>query len=169
MQVLNGGDTAWVRDAQEENVKVSKVSKAGSDAGSDAAGSSLCLGWGEWPEEIPNPFVGTNKSVDHTITFPSERYPETANHIKAAIKAGHSDVCTIDRNGAEGNRDLSLKGVPVKKGKDRDEWPMAMCAEGGSGADIQYITPKDNRGAGSWVGNQLSTYPDGTRVKFVVK
>ncbi|WP_433581685.1 NucA/NucB deoxyribonuclease domain-containing protein [Paenibacillus amylolyticus] len=124
---------------------------------------------GEWPEEIPNPFAGTTKSVDHTITFPSERYPETANHIKAAIKAGHSDVCTINRNGAEGNRDLSLKGVPVKKGKDRDEWPMAMCAEGGTGADIQYITPKDNRGAGSWVGNQLSTYPDGTRVKFVVK
>ncbi|CAM2882593.1 NucA/NucB deoxyribonuclease domain-containing protein [Paenibacillus taichungensis] len=124
---------------------------------------------GEWSLDIPSQFGGSKGSVDHTITFPAERYPETANHIKTAIKAGHSDVCTIDRSGAEGNRDLSLKGVPVKKGKDRDEWPMAMCAEGGAGADIQYISPKDNRGAGSWVGNQLSTYPDGTRVKFVVK
>ncbi|WP_440110984.1 NucA/NucB deoxyribonuclease domain-containing protein [Paenibacillus sp. QZ-Y1] len=126
-------------------------------------------GGGEWPLDTPSQLGGSNKGVDHTLTFPSERYPETAKHIQAAIKAGHSDVCTIDRGGAEGNRDLSLKGVPVKKGKDRDEWPMAMCAEGGANADIQYITPKDNRGAGSWVGNQLSTYPDGTRVKFVVK
>ncbi|MEC0124017.1 NucA/NucB deoxyribonuclease domain-containing protein [Paenibacillus pabuli] len=124
---------------------------------------------GEWSLDLPSQLGGSNKHVDHTITFPSERYPETAKHIKTAINAGHSDVCTIDRSGAESNRDLSLKGVPVKKGKDRDEWPMAMCAEGGAGADIQYISPKDNRGAGSWVGNQLSTYPDGTRVKFVVK
>lgn len=124
---------------------------------------------GEWPLDIPSPFKTTDRSADHTITFPADRYPETAGHIRKAIKDGHSDVCTIDRKGAEGNRELSLRGVPVKKGKDRDEWPMAMCAEGGKGADIQYITPKDNRGAGSWVGNQLSTYPDGTRVRFVVK
>lgn len=124
---------------------------------------------GELPLDLPSPFNGSSQGVDHTITFPSDRYPETAKHIKDAIKAGNSDVCTIDREVAEANRDLSLKGVPVKKGKDRDEWPMAMCAEGGSNADIEYITPKDNRGAGSWVGNQLSTYPDGTRVKFVVK
>ncbi|MMZ60551.1 Sporulation-specific extracellular nuclease precursor [compost metagenome] len=46
---------------------------------------------------------------------------------------------------------VPLKGVPTRKGKDRDEWPMAMCAEGGDGADVRYISPKDNRGAGSWV------------------
>ncbi|MBR2565430.1 MAG: DNA-entry nuclease [Paenibacillus sp.] len=125
---------------------------------------------GEWPLDIPSPFkVTDNSGIDYTITFPADRYPETASHIRRAIQAGHSDVCTIDRKGAEENRERSLRGVPIKKGKDRDEWPMAMCAEGGEGADIQYITPKDNRGAGSWVGNQLSTYPDGTRVRFVVK
>ncbi|KQY87505.1 MULTISPECIES: NucA/NucB deoxyribonuclease domain-containing protein [Paenibacillus] len=132
-----------------------------------------CLAWfngdyklGDWTSIFNG---SSSQGVDHTLIFPSERYPETANHIRSAVKAGHSDVCTIDRDGAEANRDLSLKGVPVKKGKDRDEWPMAMCAEGGANADIQYITPKDNRGAGSWVGNQLSTYPNGTRVKFVVE
>ncbi|MDQ0417601.1 hypothetical protein J2Z48_001774 [Croceifilum oryzae] len=30
---------------------------------------------------------------------------------------------------------------------------MAMCLEGGHGADIRYISPADNRGAGAWVGN----------------
>jgi hypothetical protein len=45
---------------------------------------------------------------------------------------------------------------------------MAMCAEGGAGADIAYITPSDNRGAGSWVGNELTGYPDGVRVLFII-
>ncbi|MFK4304053.1 hypothetical protein ABH892_004192 [Paenibacillus sp. RC254] len=54
-------------------------------------------------------------------------------------------LCTIDRDGAEENHKESLKGVPTKKGYDHDEWPMAMCVEGGAGADIQYISPKNNR------------------------
>lgn len=103
---------------------------------------------------------------DMTIVLPSDRYPETIAHIAAAIKAGASAICTIDRNGAEENRSASLSGVPTKKGFDRDEWPMAMCAEGGEGADIAYVTPKDNRGAGSWIGNKLDKFEDGTRILF---
>ncbi|WP_025844252.1 NucA/NucB deoxyribonuclease domain-containing protein [Paenibacillus ehimensis] len=103
------------------------------------------------------------------LNFPSDRFPETAAHIKAAIEHGKSSICTIDRKGAEANRKESLKGVPTKPNLDRDEFPMAMCAEGGKGADIMYISPSDNRGAGSWVSNQLEKYPDGTQVKIVVK
>jgi len=114
------------------------------------------------------PRNGTSSAADVTLQFPSDRYPETAKHIKAAILADHSPICTIDRAGAEENRKASLQGVPAKKGMDRDEWPMAMCAEGGASADIAYVSPKDNRGAGSWVGNQLEDYPDGTRVAFIV-
>ncbi|WP_438433456.1 NucA/NucB deoxyribonuclease domain-containing protein [Gorillibacterium sp. sgz500922] len=102
------------------------------------------------------------------IEFPSDRYPKTAQHIKKAIAKGESAVCTIDRKGAEENRSLSLRGIPTKKGYDRDEWPMAMCAEGGSGADIAYVPPADNRGAGSWIQNRLDDYPDGTAVEFVI-
>ncbi|MGM1023035.1 MAG: NucA/NucB deoxyribonuclease domain-containing protein [Bacillota bacterium] len=108
-------------------------------------------------------------AAGYTLEFPSSRYPETGAHIKDAIAAGHSAVCTIDRDGAEENRKESLKGIPTKKGYDRDEWPMAMCAEGGAGADIRYITPSDNRGAGSWVSHQLDKYVDGTKVRFIVK
>ncbi|ASR46851.1 DNA-entry nuclease [Paenibacillus kribbensis] len=108
-------------------------------------------------------------SVQVTLHFPSDRYPETAQHIKEAIQTGKSSVCTIDREGAEQNRKHSLAGVPARKGFDRDEWPMAMCSEGGKGANVKYIAPKDNRGAGSWVSHQLDEYEDGTRVKFVVK
>ncbi|MDQ0860479.1 hypothetical protein QFZ72_003958 [Bacillus sp. V2I10] len=73
------------------------------------------------------------------------------HHVSDAIAAGHSDVCTIERDGAEERREESLAGISAKTGYDRDEWPMAMCEEGGAGA---------------WVGNQLEDYPDGTRVLF---
>ncbi|MET3208967.1 UNVERIFIED_CONTAM: hypothetical protein ABIC26_001907 [Paenibacillus sp. PvR008] len=115
------------------------------------------------------PVVNTQRAAaEYTLNFPTSRYPETGAHIKDAIATGYSSVCTIDRDGAEENRRESLKGYPTKKGYDRDEWPMAMCAEGGAGADIRYISPSDNRGAGSWVSHQVEDYPDGTRVKFIV-
>ncbi|OKP97499.1 NucA/NucB deoxyribonuclease domain-containing protein [Paenibacillus sp. P46E] len=125
-----------------------------------------------WFEE-KGPLPGSQSTTGDTdvvqLVFPSDRYPETARHIQDAIRSGESSICTIDRQEAEENRKESLKGIPTKKGYDRDEWPMAMCEEGGSGADIEYITPKDNRGAGSWVGNQLDELPDGTRVEFMFK
>lgn len=115
------------------------------------------------PEENPP------SSAMITLQFPTERYPQTAQHIKEAIRSGKSAICTIDREGAEQNRKHSLASVPARKGYDRDEWPMAMCEEGGKGANVKYIAPKDNRGAGSWVSHQLDEYEDGTRVKFVIK
>ncbi|PNQ79717.1 NucA/NucB deoxyribonuclease domain-containing protein [Paenibacillus sp. F4] len=115
------------------------------------------------------PAVISQQAAGYTLEFPSSRYPETGAHIRDAIEAGHSAVCTIDRDEAEENRKESLKGYPTKKGYDRDEWPMAICAEGGAGADIRYITPSDNRGAGSWVSHQLDKYADGIKVRFIVK
>lgn len=122
--------------------------------------------WGESdPTEVTTPV--SNDDVAVQLVFPADRYPETAKHIQDAIESGHAATCTIDRGGAEDNRKESLRGIDTKKGYDRDEWPMAMCAEGGEGADIEYISPSDNRGAGSWVGNQLEDYPDGTLVEFI--
>ncbi|PGC70606.1 DNA-entry nuclease [Bacillus toyonensis] len=118
------------------------------------------------PEETS---IKKTNAYHQVLEFPKERYPETGKHITDAIKEGHSEVCTIDRGGAGDRRKLSLAPYPSKKGYDRDEWPMAMCKEGGKGAHIEYISPADNRGAGSWVGNKLDKYPDGTRVKFEVK
>jgi hypothetical protein len=108
-------------------------------------------------------------TYDFTLIFASDKYPKTAAHIEAAIAKGESAVCTIDREGADENRSESLKGIPTKDGYDRDEWPMAMCAEGGTGADVAYVELSDNRGSGSWVGNQLEEYTNGTRILFVVE
>lgn len=111
----------------------------------------------------------TPAEYDVELVFPSDSYPETALHIYGAIEQGYSSICTIDRAGAESNRQESLAGIDTRKGYDRDEWPMAMCEEGGKGASVAYIDSSDNRGAGSWIGHQLSDYPEGTRVLFIVE
>ncbi|ALP38281.1 hypothetical protein ASL14_20990 [Paenibacillus sp. IHB B 3084] len=46
--------------------------------------------------------------------------------------------------------------------------PVVNTQRAAAGADIRYISPSDNRGAGSWVSHQLEESPDGTRVKFIV-
>lgn len=110
-----------------------------------------------------------SQEIAQVIEFPSNKYPETAAHIKDAIASGKTDICTINRDGAAERRKKSLANVPTKKGYDRDEYPMAMCSEGGAGADIRYIKPADNRGAGSYVGSKVGKLPDGTKFKIVVK
>jgi hypothetical protein len=119
-------------------------------------------------KEVSNTHVDAPSQGEIAIIFPSQEYPETAVHIREAISHGQPAICTIDRKHAEDNREDSLRGVPTKKGKDRDEWPMAMCKEGGAGADIKYINPSDNRGAGAWIRNKLREYRNGTKIRFIV-
>lgn len=109
-----------------------------------------------------------SKKYDYKLRLKRSEYPETFGHIDGAIKKGHPYIVTIQRDTAKLNRKLSLKDVKTKKGKDRDEWPMAMFKEGGSGASVKYIDPSDNRGAGSSIGNVLSDLPNGTRIKIEV-
>ncbi|MHA7098926.1 DNA-entry nuclease [Priestia aryabhattai] len=111
----------------------------------------------------------SSTSYDKVIYFPADRYPKTAAHIEHAINKGRSSICTINRDGAEENRRKSLKGVPTKKDYDRDEFPMAFCEEGGTGADIQYVKSDDNRDAVSWISHQVGEFPDGTKVLIQVK
>lgn len=105
---------------------------------------------------------------DVEITISKSDYPETAQHIEDAINSGQPDIITIQRDMADANRKASLDGYDTKKGFDRDEWPMAMFSEGGSGADISYINPSDNRGAGSAIGHALTEYPNRTKVKIII-
>ena len=100
------------------------------------------------------------------VNIPKNIYPETAQHIDDAIKAGQPSKLTIAREGAKANRRASLKGIKTIPGKDRDEFPPAMFKEGGKGADVRHISPSDNRGAGASMSHQLKGYPDGTKVKF---
>ncbi len=88
--------------------------------------------------DIKKPLLLLERSqYDVKLKFPFDKYPETARDIKNAIKKGASAVCTIDKEGADKNGEESLKNIQVKREYDRDEFPMAMCEEGGAGADIE--------------------------------
>ena len=102
---------------------------------------------------------------DYDLTISKGQYPQTAGHISDAIKAGHPDIVTIDRSGANTNRRASLKGIKTAPQKDGDEWPMAVFKEGGKGASVRHIDPSDNRGAGLSIGNILQDLPDGTKIR----
>ena len=102
------------------------------------------------------------------VIIDSQKYPESAEHIKVAVKEGHPAMLTLNRSMADENRRQSLAGIPEKSYADRDEYPPASFSEGGQGAHVAYIDSSDNRGSGSSFRWQLSGVPDGTRVRFRV-
>jgi Deoxyribonuclease NucA/NucB len=103
------------------------------------------------------------------VELSTSRYPQTTDHWQDAIRAGHAALLHIDRENADLHRDQSLAGFPPRAGFDRDEYPLAMSEEGGSGASVRYIDPADNRGSGSVVGNQLEAWCEEQpfRIRFV--
>ena len=107
-------------------------------------------------------------AFDYILKLDSSVYPETAGHIKDAIAGGKPSVVTIDRLNASKQRRDALKGTKCTKGTDRDEWPMSMFKEGGTGASIRNISPSDNRGAGSSIGHALSDIRNGKKIKFEI-
>ncbi|MCK3846049.1 DUF637 domain-containing protein [Pseudomonas sp. W15Feb34] len=106
--------------------------------------------------------------VSKEILISRGKYGEAAEHISDAQNAGHPDVLTIDRPGAPGNRKDSIGGLPKVPGKQLDEYPPAMFKEGGTGASVRPISPKDNMGAGACIGNACRGLPDGEKVRIKV-
>jgi Deoxyribonuclease NucA/NucB len=95
------------------------------------------------------------------VALSASRYPETTDHISDAIAAGQPSLLHIDRADEDAHRAASLADYPPRTGYDRDEYAPAMSREGGSGADVRYIDPSDNRGAGATMGNALEGWCEG--------
>lgn len=105
-----------------------------------------------------------SKNEPVTLTVSKSKYPQAAQHIEDAQKAGVSTTGTIDRQGTKARRKEALKNVPIKKGKDRDEVPPAVINNGGNGSSVRHIDYSDNRGAGRALGWQIDGLPNGTNV-----
>lgn len=110
----------------------------------------------------------SEQATSGTLTFSLASYPQVADHARDAMAAGESKVCTIDRKGAAERRKVALRGVKTAAGKDRDEFPPAVCLEGGRGADVRLVPSTENRSAGAWMSGQLAKWPDGTRIRITV-
>lgn len=94
------------------------------------------------------------------------RYPRVLAHIDAAVRAGWPRVLRIRRDGADARRDRLLRGIPTRRGYDRDEWPMAM-ARADWRAHVAYVPSGENRGAGASIGLKLRRWCDGVRFTVV--
>lgn len=129
----------------------------------------LVAGCGAAPITVPAPTATTTKPVPiKALAFSMARYPAVSDHIRDAIAAGESAVCTLDRKGADDRRTAAVAGHATAKGMDRDEYPFAICAEGGKGASVRLVPSGENRSAGAWMANKLERWPDGTRFLVVV-
>ena len=70
----------------------------------------------------------------------------------------------VNREGAAQNRADALRDQPRVPGMDRDEAPPAVLRQPGDPVSVRPVTPGDNRGAGSTIGQQLNGVPNGGQV-----
>jgi hypothetical protein len=134
-------------------------------------------------KQVRNILGGEGEDFDHVVVVDASKYPEAAQHIREAqagkiwqgadvieddASAAKPSILTVDRNGADANREASLAGIDTTGGMDRDEYPPAMFKEGGAGASVKYITSSDNQAAGASIGGQLRGVPYDAKVKLKV-
>lgn len=110
----------------------------------------------------------SNEGIAKTIELPEKRFGEAAEHYRDAIKSGKPDVLTINREGAEANRAAAIGAMERIPGMHLDEYPPAMFLEGGAGASVRAINPKDNMSIGAFIGNCCRRLPNGTRIKIKI-
>jgi len=113
--------------------------------------------------------LGRVGDVAKEIALSRKVHGEAARHADDAIRGGKQDVLTVDRSGAVSNRHASTGPVEKVPGKHLDEYPPAMFKEGGAGASVRAINPRDNMSAGACIGNACRGLPDGAQVRIKVE
>lgn len=110
------------------------------------------------------------------IGISRSRSPQTVRHFEDAIRSGYPAVLTIDRAGADENRQQSLAGIATRDGYQRDEYPPAISAEGGIAergpmkgkrADVRLIPATDNARSGASMGVKLRQYCSGQKFRLI--
>ena len=106
------------------------------------------------------------------VIIQRSKHPEAAAHIEHAQKNGQPTVLNIDRAGAAERRRESTGRVNLNPKPathyERDEYPPAMTRQGGHNANVRFINPHDNRGAGSSMRAQTRDLPDGSKIRVLV-
>lgn len=113
-----------------------------------------------------------------TISFSATKYPTIRRHVLDAVAAGWPRTLVVNRPAASARRTRLLRGVPTRRGFDRDEYPPAVGRGKGTGlvrgssprgwkASVAYVPSSENRSHGSRLGLELRRFCDGTRVRYV--
>jgi len=120
----------------------------------------------------------TSPAAVQTVRFSTSKYPSIRRHfLKATTKGKWPRILTINRDGAEQRRDRLLRGVPTRKGFDRDEYPPAVARGLGAStrgtnpigwmASVQYVPSSENRSHGSTMGAALRKWCNGVKFRYV--
>lgn len=102
------------------------------------------------------------------VTLSRSAQGEAAQHAADAIAAGKPSILTINRLGAAANRKAAIGSLDKVPGKQLDEYPPAMFEEGGAGASVRPINPRDNMSAGACIGNACRDLPNGAKVQIKI-
>lgn len=106
--------------------------------------------------------------IQKEITLSKRIHGEAAQHAAEAIAQGKPSILTINREGAAANRAQSIGNLEKVPGKHLDEYPPAMFKEGGTGASVRAINPRDNMSAGACIGNACRNLPNGSKVRITI-
>ncbi|MEZ5121863.1 MAG: NucA/NucB deoxyribonuclease domain-containing protein [Solirubrobacterales bacterium] len=98
------------------------------------------------------------------------RHRAVLAHMRRAVRAGWDRVLVLNREGAEERRErlLDEDRYPTREGMDRDEWPMAFARKTWR-AHVAYVPSRQNRSAGTIIGNALRPYCNGTTFRVVAR
>lgn len=144
--------------------------------------STAAGGSGPAPDPVApspsSPAGCTSPAVVQTVRFSASKYPSIRRHFLKATTGGKwPRILTINRDGAEQRRDRLLRGVPTRKGFDRDEYPPAVARGLGAStrgtnpigwmASVQYVPSSENRSHGSTMGAALRKWCNGVKFRYV--
>ena len=111
---------------------------------------------------------GVRPGADMSIGISLARFGEAAQHVLDAQTAGQPSILTIARSAAGSNRAAATGGLPKVPNMHLDEYPPAMFVEGGNGASVRPISPRDNKALGAYIGQRCRTLPNGSKVEIKV-
>lgn len=115
-----------------------------------------------------NQNAGLDDFSKGAVFYLDKEFAERAKFFRNAFRTTKIHVCTIDWANAEARKEEAFKNYPVKDGYDRVGWPLYVCKEGGAGSYVDYIKSEKNQVVENWIQEQLTKYPDGTRLIFRV-
>jgi len=124
------------------------------------------------PQQAAQQAIQEAAGKPRDVIIQRSKHPEAAAHIEHAQRNGQPTVLQIDRAGAAERRRESTGRVNLNPKPaphyERDEYPPAMTGQGGHNANVRFINPHDNRGAGSSMRAQTRDLPDGSKIRVLV-
>lgn len=120
------------------------------------------------PQQVAQQAAGKPRDV----IIQRSRHPEAASNIENAQRNGQPTVLHIDRAGAAERRAAATGSVRLNPKPaphyERDEYPPAFTREGGHNANVRFINPHDNRGAGGTMRAQTRDLADDSKIRVLV-